>query len=1021
MGILRIRNTRGVPRSHAPMAPQRLGAMLLAILLALFIVGPTAFAVHDEGLFELDGDATASGAPGADWSNTGSAIATAFVTDGQAPEDETYLHTGDSKDIKDFDEWVPTTTDEAPDKDEILHAFAAGYNNADGDLIVYFGLDRFDASGDAQVGFWFAQSNVSIVGSSVVGDHQVGDILVLSDFVNGGSVPDIRVFKWVGSGGSDGPIDEVTTSGDPDCNAADPGDDLCALINADIEDAPWPFLDKSKSTDFLPGEFYEGGVNLTELGIDQGCITTFIAESRTSQSTDARLKDVAIGGFPLCGISVTKTGDAQSKVGDQAHYTVEIENTGAITLYKESIIDDVLGNLTDGSDANITSSTCGASLVPGASCTIQLTYTVQADDPDPLVNTVDIVYDNKANLTGSNVSDSDGHSTQLFQPSIRVVKGGDPQSKVGDNVHYTFEITNTSSSDAPDLIMDSISDSLLGNLADDAPAACDQIASGDSCSFTADRVVQADDPNPLPNTVTVHYHPEGFPNDISDTDDHSVDLFGPSVTITKGGDTLGKVTDNAHYTFEIENTSSDNSPDLILDSISDSLLGDLEAAAVAAGCDTLSPGDTCNFTADRVVQAGDPDPLPNTVTVHYHPEGFPNDISATDDHSVNLFQPSVVVEKDGDGISTAGENVHYTFAITNTSSDDSPDLDLESVTDSLLGDLTAVAEAADCGTLAPGDSCEFAADRVVQGDDPNPLPNTVTVLFHPEGFPNDISDTDDHSVDLFGPSVTITKGGDTLGKVTDNAHYTFEIENTSSDNSPDLVLDSISDSLLGDLEAAAVAAGCDTLSPGDKCNFTADRVVQAGDPDPLPNTVTVHFHPEGFVTDIMATDDHAVNLFQPSVTVDKAGPATVTVGQPLTYTFTINNTSSEDSPALELASMTDVGNGWAGLGDLTDEAVAADCGSLDPGGSCQFQVTITAPASPSPLENTVSVLYHPDGFPNDITDSDSHSLGLVQVLGNKILPKTGTDVGLFMALGIALVLAGLGLRYLVTYSPDEAA
>ena len=309
----------------------------------------------------------------------------------------------------------------------------------------------------------------------------------------------------------------------------------------------------------------------------------------------------------------------------------------------------------------------------------------------------------------------------------------------------------------------------------------------------------------------------------------------------------------------------------------------------------------------------------------------------------------------------------------------------------------------------------------MQADDPNPLPNTVTVHYHPEGFPNDISDTDDHSVGLFAPSVTITKGGDTLGKVTDNAHYTFEIENTSSDNSPDLVLDSISDSLLGDLEDAAVAAGCDTLSPGDTCNFTADRVVQAGDPDPLPNTVTVHFHPEGFVTDITSIDEHAVNLFQPSVTVDKAGPANVTVGQPLTYTFTINNTSSEDSPELELASMTDVGNGWAGLGDLTDEAIAAGCGSLEPGGTCQFQVTITAPASPDTLANTVSVLYHPDGFPNDITDSDSHTLGLVQVLGNKILAKTGTDVGLFMALGIALMLAGLGLRYLVTYSPDETA
>ena len=769
---------------------------LLAFLLATLLVAPTAFAVHDEGVFELDGNASASGSPGDDWSQveagTSAANATAFVTDGSDPADTTYLHTGDSKDIKDFDEWVRTTNDEAPDKDEILHAFAAGYTDAGGDLIIYFGLDRFDASGDAQVGFWFAQDQVTISGSDVMGNHQAGDILVLSDFVNGGSVPVVRVFAWVGSGGSDGAIDEVTTSGSADCGAASPGDDRCGIVNASTVDAPWPFEDKSGETDFLPGEFYEGGINLTALGIDQGCITTFIAETRTSASTDARLKDVALGGFPLCGISVAKTGDALSKVGDPAHHTITVTNTGAITLYKESIVDDVLGNLTDGQDANIDSTTCGASLDPGESCVINLSYTVQAGDPDPLVNTVNVVYDNKANLAGTEVSDSDDHSTNLFQPKVEVIKGGDATSKVGDNAHYTFTITNTSSGDSPDLIMDSITDSLLGNLADDAPVACDRLAPGESCEFTADRVVQAGDPDPLPNTVTVHYHPEGFPNHITDTDDHSVDLFGPGIEIEKGGDSLGKIGDSAHYTFTITNTSSEDAPDLILDSVTDALLGDLEAAAIAEGCGTLAPGASCAFTADRVVQIGDPDPLPNTVTVHYHPEGFPDDVTDSDDHSVNLFQPSVTVAKDG--------------------------------------------------------------------------------------------------------------------------------------------------------------------------------------------------------------------------------PETVTVGLPLTYTFTITNTSSSDSPPLELEAVTDVGDGWAGLGDLTDEAVAAGCETLAPGASCSFQVTITAPANPNPLASTVDVLYHPDGFPNDIRASASHSTPLVEVLPRK-LSRTGGDLGTFVALGIALVLAGLGLRHLA-FVPD---
>jgi len=1005
-------------------ASRRAGVALLALLLAFMFVGPAAFAVHDEGLFELDGNASASAAPGDDWSQvhagTSSALATAFVTDGTDPTDTTYLHMGGSKDIEDFSSWERTTTDEAPDKDEIMHAFAAGYTNAGGDLIVYFGMDRFDASGDAQVGFWFAQDKVGISGTNVTGHHQVGDILVLSDFVNGGSVPEVRVFKWVGSGGSDGAIDEVTTSGSADCGSAPANDERCAIVNAGTVNAPWPFEDKSNSTDFLAGEFYEGGINLSALNLDQGCIQSFIAETRTSQSTDARLKDVAMGGFPLCGISVSKTGDRLSKKTDTTHYTITVTNTGAIKLYKESIDDSILGDLTDATDANIGSSTCGASLDPGDSCVIHLSYVVPGNAPDPLVNTVDIVYDDKASLTGDEVTDSDSWSTNLFQPSVTVEKSGDTLSKVGDPVHYTFKITNTSSDDSPDLILDSVVDDVIGDLAGDAPAACDQLAPGASCSFNVSRDVQADDPNPLVNRVDVHYHPAGFPNDITAHDTHSVKLFGPGVTIEKTGDTLGKIGDVAHYHFKITNTSTEGSPDLILASISDNVVGDLKTAATAAGCDVLAVGDSCEFNAERTVQQGDADPLVNRVDALYHPEGFPNDITAFDTHSLNLFQPSVTIDKAADADrGKIGDPVTYTFTIHNTSSDDSPDLELATISDDVLGDLKAEALAADCGTLAPDSSCHFSVQHTVTADDLDPLVNRVDVLYHPQGFPNDITAFDTHSLNLFQPSVTVEKTGDALGKIGDAAHYDFTITNTSSEDSPDLILESVSDNVIGDLTASATAAECGTLSPGESCHFTAERVVVASDPDPLVNRVDVLYHPQGFPNDITAFDTHSLNLFQPSVTVAKDGPATVTVGQPLTYTFTIHNTSSSDSPPLNIESMTDVGSGWAGLGDLTDEAKANGCGTLASDASCSFQVTITAPASPDPLANTVSVLYHPNGFPNDIRATANHSLRLVQVLPRKLV-RTGADVGTFLALGLALALGGVGLRYLAGYAGEES-
>jgi hypothetical protein len=67
----------------------------------------------------------------------------------------------------------------------------------------------------------------------------------------------------------------------------------------------------------------------------------------------------------------------------------------------------------------------------------------------------------------------------------------------------------------------------------------------------------------------------------------------------------------------------------------DSVLGDLTAVAVGAGCDGLVPGASCTFVLSRLVLASDPDPLVNEVTVVYHPVGFAREVSASDDHAVD--------------------------------------------------------------------------------------------------------------------------------------------------------------------------------------------------------------------------------------------------------------------------------------------------------------------------------------------------------------------------------------------------
>ena len=58
---------------------------------------------------------------------------------------------------------------------------------------------------------------------------------------------------------------------------------------------------------YLQGEFYEGGINLSLLGLGSECFASVASESRSSTSTTATLKDFVLGNFGSCPSSLTTT------------------------------------------------------------------------------------------------------------------------------------------------------------------------------------------------------------------------------------------------------------------------------------------------------------------------------------------------------------------------------------------------------------------------------------------------------------------------------------------------------------------------------------------------------------------------------------------------------------------------------------------------------------------------------------------------------------------------------------------
>jgi hypothetical protein len=356
-------------------------ATLFAMLASLVVTLP-ALAVHDTGVFQLDGDAQQATSPstavgtvapnGEDWDNIcksnpstctfqdnlGAGVAASAATSSAFTSDSavipgicsggtncTIFTGGGSKDPNDLSSWNwKTDTGGLPSKDNLADSFAARYSGTSKPL--YFGSDRIDNSGDAQEGFWFFQNPVCVkpdgtFGNTLTGTtcsgtaaHKPGDLLILSDFSVGGTTSTINVYKWVASGGNVSTnLTSIGGSTGASCNTVGPNDTFCGIVNAtDGTIAPWLFTDKSGNSTYLKGELYEGGINLSAFGLGGECFASFLSETRSSTSPSATLKDFVLGSFASCtsGIKTTPSITGSVSIGPAA--LVSVTDQAVVTV-----------------------------------------------------------------------------------------------------------------------------------------------------------------------------------------------------------------------------------------------------------------------------------------------------------------------------------------------------------------------------------------------------------------------------------------------------------------------------------------------------------------------------------------------------------------------------------------------------------------------------------------------------------------------------------------------------------------
>ena len=368
------RNVAG-PRGSRRRRWTVLFTLVLAVSGGLFLM-QTVLAVHDLE-FELDGNVNPGDpAPGVvDWTDifnsSGQPVATlpanfehaGFEPDFQtqilkgvqvfSTDDHTTYATGSKDTLGVSPGWQCTRSNNTTDKDDIMNAYAASYKDpATGDDILYFALERNANTGDANIGFWFLQNDINCASPggalAFTGHHSDGDIFIVSAFTKGGDVSTITVYRWtctgVGQACDDSGAalfkDSAPVASGVDCR--DPnlplGDPACAAANRVVLSGatglPWLTSNKNDNVghSLRIGEFFEGGLNLTQTGLGGKCFNVFIGNTRSSQSLTATIFDYARGQLGECTSTTVTTPSITSPTPIPPNASLLVTDSAEVTV-----------------------------------------------------------------------------------------------------------------------------------------------------------------------------------------------------------------------------------------------------------------------------------------------------------------------------------------------------------------------------------------------------------------------------------------------------------------------------------------------------------------------------------------------------------------------------------------------------------------------------------------------------------------------------------------------------------------
>lgn len=446
----------------------------------------------------------------------------------------------------------------------------------------------------------------------------------------------------------------------------------------------------------------------------------------------------------------------------------------------------------------------------------------------------------------------------------------------------------------------------------------------------------------------------------------------PVLTITKTGAATLIAGQQVNYTITVSNTSTADAKALV---ITDAVPADLSnvtwststqgtAAVVGTGNGTANAisvtGDLPAGAANKIIinVSGTLSPafsgsLANTATATPAEPGTVAESATSTGQAIR--QPALSIMKTGPATITSGNQITYTITVANTGTSDAVDLVIADIVPASIKDVTWTATIGGTAGIDPG-ATGIGNNLSVTGDIPAGAANKIiltvrgtvdpsfsgSILNTATATPTESAATPvSSSVTTTAtrtPELSITKTSPATLVAGQNITYTIIVNNLSASDAKALVITDQVPATVTGVTWSAIAGGAGlingtatgsgnaiSLNAGlpagaNTITLTVKGKVASSFGGTLSNTATATPAEPGTVAK-SATSTTTVNK-TPVLAIQKTGPATISAGQQINYTLTINNTGTADATNATITDAIPVG-----ISNVTWTATADAAGS----------------------------------------------------------------------------------------------